>query len=377
MLTQFSSAVATESNVVESKLQKLNEHAVKAWEQSKEHLLEILDLRDARAQLPPRAWIRRDRRDADDDINELLDKTLDTLRLSQLTDYRAEYACIEEQVDVLNREIVELREKRMTADGKRSIKAFLNRTRKSYTEAIKDTRKEIDQLEGEKKKLVEKLQKEYKSMGIELSTDQVRFYLSSVSGRDIMALSAVFDNVRVINRQLEDLMRQNRGDPEAARRYYGIHVVMLQAVVKAHETVLDNIQNRYLKRISRLAERNEKARKETNALLAASPQSQREILEASLRAQNTTDQVLEIYRSHLNSLQDRLEKALKAVRMRYKVASNAYRTISISSALANEMQTTLEDLAALQEMHLPELVPFDNEAIQKKFNEITAALQDN
>jgi hypothetical protein len=189
-----------------------------------------------------------------------------------------------------------------------------------------------------------------------------------------MALSAVFDNVRALNGQLERMLRESPGDPEAARRYYGIHVVLIRAVVAAHEATLANIEDRYLARIDGLAEQNAAVRRQTEALLKKAAPGQRRILEANRRAQDTTDEALALYRRHLESVRDRLETALAAVRGRYEIARNAYETISISSALAAEMQTALEDLAALREMSLPELIPFDSEALAQKFSEITAAL---
>ncbi len=57
------------------------------------------------------------------------------------------------------------------------------------------------------------------------------------------------------------------------------------------------------------------------------------------------------------------------------MANNAYDTITISSALAAEMQTAIKDLTALSGMYMPEIVPFDSAAIEQKFSEITATLE--
>jgi hypothetical protein len=150
---------------------------------------------------------------------------------------------------------------------------------------------------------------------------------------------------------------------------------MIRAVARAHERTLSNIDDSYLPRIAKLTRRNAKVRSETESLLRDANAGERRILEASRQAQDITDSALVIYRQHLEGVRGQVDKALEALRARLKVAQNAYETISISSALASEMQTAIEDLTALRELHLPELIPFDTAAVEQRFREITSALE--
>lgn len=352
----------------------LNAYAAEAWEEARDRIVDILDLQEERRELPASAWLRRDQDDVNDDINALLDDVLDTLELSALTDYRAEYAELGDRIRDARVKLRHLHEAQLGADEKKTLRRFFRLTKDGYAKRIEDLEQDIASMQSEREALVEKLREEYARMGVTLSTEQVRFYLASVSGRDIMALSAVFENVRTLSGRLEALLQATPGDPEAARRYYGIHVVMIKAVVKAHETILTNVRERYLPRIAELAERNAAVRQETAELLESASPSQRRILDASRRAQDTTDAALSVYREHLENVRAQVTRGLEAVRTRYRIARNAYDTISISSALVTEMRAAVEDLAALRDMHLPELVPFDNAAIEQKFDEITATL---
>ena len=355
---------------------ELGEHAAEAWQRSYRRMVEILRLQKQKASLPKRAWIKRDRRDVDDDINALLGDVLEVLHISPLTDLRREYAELGERITRLKTTVRELSEARLTAADRKSVLGFFKLTRKGYTRKIEKTETEIAALEAQQREMVEKLRDEYARMGLPLTTEQVRFYLASVSGRDIIALSAVFDNVRALSEQLESLMLDNQGDPEAVRRYYGIHVVLIRTVVKAHEVTLANIRDRYLARIADLAEHNDAIRSRTEALLEdAMPEGERRILESNLEAQATTDEALAIYREHLETTRARIARALEAVRTRHAVARNAYETISIASALAAEMETAIENLSGLRSLHLPDLVPFNNDAIQQRFTEITESLE--
>jgi hypothetical protein len=354
----------------------LTEHAARAWSQCRERMLAVLELHRESASLPSRSWLRRDRRKAAEDVNALLDEILDVLRVSALSECRADYAELADSIAERREDVRRLRERSITAPERKSVLTFLSLTRDGCLRRINRREREIAFLQEQQDALVEELAAEYKRMGMPLHPDQVRFYLSSVSGKDIMSLSAVFDNVRMLNAQLEKLLAANRGDPEAARRYYGIHLVMIQTVLRAHEVVLANIRDRYLVRLDELSTRNASVREETEALMAGGPTpEQRQILAASLQAQATTDEALSLYRMHLQTMAERIGKAHEALHSRYMIARNAYETISVSSALAAEMQTAIEGIAALRRMHLPELIPFDNEAIQQRFNEITVALE--
>ena len=369
-------ANAAETNkVITLESVPLDEHAAAAWREGRDEMLRIVKLGEEKDLLPKSAWFGRDQSDADEDINALLDEVLEKLQVSGLMETRKEYQSLEEQI-AKNRETVrQLREDRLSAVTEKGTLEFYKKTRDEYTEEINARDKDIAAMEVEKEKLLDTFAKEYDHMGLKLSKDQIRFYLSSVTGQDVMAISSIFHNVRELNGQLQELVRQNPDDPEAARRYYGIHVVMVHAMERAYETTLKNIDNGYLERIDEIEQKNAELREETKALMKQTPELQRGVLESSLRTQQVTADTLVLYREHLTNVRERIEKGLEAVRLRHAVAKNAYDTIHISSVLASEMQTALKDLNTLRDMHLPDLVPIADAVIQQKFNEITSALQ--
>ena len=91
----------------------LSEHAAEAWQRCRNELAEILRLQDERPSLPRSAWFKRNRKDVDEEINALLDDVLEVLRVSGLTDMRAEYAALEQEIEQLRDEIRQLREERV------------------------------------------------------------------------------------------------------------------------------------------------------------------------------------------------------------------------------------------------------------------------
>lgn len=355
--------------------QEEKNYTAEIWKTGKDTLVEVTELEETRTDLPNSKWFSRDRKDLDQDIDKLLDEVLEVLGVSGLTEARDEYIALGERIDARRTEIRELREASLSAPADKSPLEFYKKTRETYREEIEALEKDIASLQVRQDDMVRKLRSEYKEMGLELSEEQVRFYLASVSGEDMMALSSVFHNVRDLNLQLEELVRQSPDDPEAARRYYGIHVALIRSMLRAHEVTLENIDERYLIRIDDLDQQNRTLREETRQLIRFAEPDQKGLLEASLRTQNVTQDALELYREHLKSVRDRIYEGKKSLDRRYEVAQNAYHTIRISSALASEMQAAVKDLNALRAMHLPDMIPLNDEALQRKFSEITRELR--
>jgi hypothetical protein len=191
----------------------------------------------------------------------------------------------------------------------------------------------------------------------------------------MMNLSAVFNNVKGLNQQLEDLVKQSPDDPETARRYYGVHVTLIRTMVYAHQQVLDRIDYLYLPRIDELEAENDDLIKETKDLIRYADPAHLELLHSMAATQQVTRDALILYRNHLQAVRAQVYEGQKALDQRYQVAMNAYRTIRIAATLAAEMQSAVKDLSALRKMHLPALIPLNNDALQQKFSEITRELQ--
>lgn len=348
--------------------------ATRAWEACREKLTRALRIEEEKRNLPRSAWFRRDRNSANKDIDALLDDALEALAVSPMVNLRARHAVLETEIREARGRVSRYSEEKIFAPESTSALNPFSRSRKDYERKIDELRTRIDALQKQKDELVVKLQKEYAAIGVALSREQVRFYLSSVSGEDIVGLSAVFNNVKELDLQLAGLIRQDPGNTDSARRYYGVHVVLIRTVMRAHEAVVDKIEDHYIPRIADLARRNRRAAEETQRLLRDADGSDRGVLEGSARAQEVTGTAIEIYAQHLKDLRERVSAAREELRSRYDVARNAYDTIMVASSLVDDMTSCIKDLGALQEMHLPEMLTIDSDALQVKFDEITAAL---
>jgi hypothetical protein len=340
------------------------------WKDSTRDLQKALELEEEKATLPKSKWIRRDRQDADDDINKILNDVLEILEVTRLTELRGSYLNLGERISSRQREIRELRERSLSAPEDTAPLEFYKKTRDDLLEDIEAREKDISELENQQGDIVSEMRKEFAEIGVDLNDDQVRFYLGTVSGQDILSLSAVFQNVRVLNAQLEQLMKDSPGDTEAARRYYGMHVVLIRAMLQGHEMTLDRIDQGYMERLKELDDENDALRKETRSMLKYAEDSEKPLLAASLRTQGATAEAIRLYRQHLRDVRDNVYEGQKALNRRYDVALNAFHTIRVSAMLVREMESALQDLDALRSMQLPELIPINDAAIQQKFMDI-------
>ena len=365
-------ALATPSRAAESV--PLDEYALEAWDDCRDKLGEVIELEAEKPGLPRRAWVRRDREDVDEDIDSLLDRVLDALELSEMTECRQRYAALDEKIKAAEASLAEYREARVFAPVDGGLNPFA-KTRESYARKIELLTEDVAQYRRDKAELVSALRKAYEQMGIELSSEQVSFYLSSVSGKDIVGLSAVFHNVGQLNGKLEELVAQSPGNTETAKRYYGIHVVLIRTLIRAHETIIRDIEEHYVPKISELRHLNEATARETDQLMEQATDDQKTTLLASRNTQNETAKALNVYGEHLEDVKARLGRSLDALNGRYQVAKNAYDTIRVAASLVSEMQACIRDLTTVRQMHLPDLLPLDNEALQKRFGEITTLLQ--
>lgn len=347
----------------------------KAWAEAQGQISKILDLEEEKRALPEKAIFSKDQGDVDKRISKLLDDVVEALQISGLTESRAAYVELDRRIRKAEQEIIEWEEKKMSAPRKSSRSKPFSKSQAECEEQIGALNKQIEAHRSKQAELISAMQKEYERLGINLSRDQVAFYLSAASGRDIVGLSAIFQNVKDLNAQLEGLMRQGNGGAGAQQRYYGVHVVLVQALVHAHDMVIERIDGRYLPKLAQIAEENRKVQERTRELAgSATDAAHSAALAANQRAQENTAQAIDLYKDHLAGLKQRMQTSREGVHQRYLVSKNTLDTIVVASALITEMESCVQDLMALKGMHLPDMVPFDDGAVREKFAEIGALL---
>jgi hypothetical protein len=340
------------------------------WRELVPKLEETLQIEDDRPQLPDRAWLGRDKLDADADINSLLDASVDILSRSPVQDYRARIEGLRERIAAARADIDQFRRERVTAPTESlvttTVAGFDERIAKREAD-IRGYRTELEQVKAE-------FVGELRSMGIELSNDQVDLLLATVVGDNIIDLGIVFDNVKAITEQLETLVEESGEDLESARRYYGMYVILLRALARMHSDVGAAIETRYIPEINAIAGRAADLSEETRALMQSQP-GRRELLRNNLQAQQLTIEAAGIYRDYLAEQQNEVEQARSALDADIETAWNTYQTVRVSGELVDLVQSSQSLLDGLLDREVPPLRPFQNLEMQRELEKLTRELR--
>lgn len=340
------------------------------WKELVPMLEQGLEIEDGREALPDRAWIGRDQRDADADINALLDASVAILSRSPVQDYRARIEALRGEIAAARADIDRFRRARVAAPEE----SLIATTVAGYDARIAEREAEIQARMSELDQIKAEFVAELRSMGIELSDDQVDLLLATVVGDNLIDLGIVFDNVKAITLQLETLVEESGEDLESARRYYGMYVILLRALARMHRDVAEAIENSYVPEIDAIAERAAQLSEETRALMEAQP-ARAALLRNNLQAQRLTIEAAGVYREYLLEQRAQVEQARAALDADIETAWNTYQTVRVSGELVDLVQSSQRLLDGLLEREVPPLRAFQNAEMQRELEKLTRELR--
>ncbi|NEX15434.1 MAG: hypothetical protein C1943_02055 [Halochromatium sp.] len=340
------------------------------WKALVPKLEETLQLEDDRPQLPDRAWLGRDKQDADTDINALLEASVAILSRSPVQDYRAQIEALRGRISEARAEIDQFRRARIAAP----TESLVATTVSGYDQRIAGREADIRSYQAELEQIKAEFVGELRALGIELSNDQVDLLLATVVGDNIIDLGIVFDNVKAITEQLETLVEDSGEDLESARRYYGMYVVLLRALARMHNDVAMAIEMRYIPEINAIAERAAQLSEETRTLIGSQPERSA-LLRTNLQAQQLTIEAAGVYRDYLAEQRKEVEQAQAALDADIEMAWNTYQTVRVSGELVDLVQSSQSLLDGLLDREVPPLRPFQNLEMQRELEKLTRQLR--
>jgi hypothetical protein len=340
------------------------------WPEVMPKLEETLALQEVQRDLPEQAWFKRDQRSVEKDIDALLDQAVAVLSLSPVRDERARIEALRTKIKQGQEKIADYRQEQVGAPTQSLVK----RTRDDYEDLIAAERQAITEREAALMRIQRDFAAQLRSIGLELSDDQVEFLLATVVGDTMIDLGIVFDNVKIITVELERLVRDSAEDMQSARRYYGLYVVLLRALKQMHLDVEQAIEADYMPRIDAIRERARALSVETQALLAAQPE-RAPVLRANLAAQRMTLDAAKRYRNYLAGQARQVRQARKALDGDIRTAWNTYETVRVSGELVALVQSSQQLLDGLLERQIPPLRPFENLHMKREFERLTDQLR--
>jgi len=348
-------------------IEENTEHLKNIWPDVLDNLDNALSLNTQIDKAPASKWFGADKSSLSKKQFKVFDEIEALLNSPAISKNREHIERLKDEIHQQQKKIAKLKEKRViaTADEKQKLDKKIQKSRDKISAYSHN-------IDLEKTNLRARLQE----MGLQLSNDQIGVLLSRVDSDDIIKMSVVYDVLADITRQLMELTKEFNEDINQARKYYGMHVVLLKFVINMQQSYIHKLENVYLPKIERIKNETLQVNQESKALLKTEKKSaQRRVLRNNVMAQQLTLKVSRLYAQQLQKQKNKVQSALNQAKKDYLVAKNTFDTVKLSAELIRLMKSNQASFNALMNIQIPEIVPFKNIEMQKKFEELSVLLK--
>jgi len=344
-------------------------------------LEETRDLVDQHADLPDRSRLpfTEDKQSNSAAINELLDAAIVILGNSEVSDYRQQIRDANDAINQSHENIADYRRQRVSARWAKDQSQIdrvnpFELSKEAIDEQIENEQNEIEQ---QKKKLVslkKQFAKELSKIGVVVDEEAVESLLSSVSGDDIVSMAVVFENIKNVTAQLQNLTQESGEALDVSKRYYGMYVVMVHVMDRIQKSFVRDVREKHipkLKQFSKQADENIAQARSIIELKGGDPV----LLAANIESNKLTQETAVLYIDYLQRNAALIEAENRRAQKNLATAMNTYNTVKLSSDVASLMKTGRRDFDALMKLQIPPLREFSNDSIRREFERMTVELR--
>lgn len=304
-------------------------------------------------------------------IESYLDAASEALGISSISDQRQIVAELRNKITEARKDLTVYQRKKISAPE--SSYNPLTVTREGYEAKIKATGENIRQFESEIVDEKEKLVSQFQKIGLDLDAEQIDILLESITGDEFIRVSIIFDNAKNFALELESLTEKSGEDLDAAKRYYGVYLMLLKTVDRLQNKFIENVDDQYYPKLATYAEKAQQNILEAERAIQAG--GDRAILENNIASNETTYQAVMLYKQGLAHQKHQMMEANLACRRNIMTAVNTYRTASLSKDVASLLSDSRRAFDTITTLSVPDLKPFENLKIKEAFVEITKGLR--
>ena len=335
---------------------------------------DTVSLMDKHDSLPDSAFFSEDKEDNDQDINDLVDEALKMFHLSNLNVYRDEVHDLEAQIADEKANINEYRRKQIPAPEESMLGMdnipLIRTTVTGYKRKIVDAQAKIEQYRQRITEVKQRFAKALEEIGIKVTDDQLEIWFGSISGDDLINMRVVYDNIKAMAVELQGLTQKSGEDLVAAKRYYGMFVVLYKVVVHMQATFIKKVEGDYIPHMEKYQAEALHNIKQANRGIELKL-GDRGILESNIKTNKLTQKAARLYIKILKSQADKVHVARKKAKGELFVATNTYKTVSLSHSVVSMIKVGLKQFDALVNMQAPDMVKFENKALKEEFMKLT------
>ena len=312
------------------------------------------------------------KKDFEGDIASVLDELEAMLFKGAISSSVDKIEAIRQRRRDLRLRIATLREERYAAPNEslwKTTKSDIDKDIAKAEEEIDIGAKRIELIKG-------KIALRFEAIGIDLSAAQVDQLLTRVDGTDIIGMTVMIQTVAEMTEVLKQLMLENQGSLEFARRYYGTALVLRELVVHAQDAYIARVGSVWVPRLDEIGVKLKDAIADDKKQYKQEKNENRKKVFANNVEQNTKAlQVLAIYRERLKDQQNRVQKARKEAVRDVAAAYSTYKSVSLSSLLIDLVEDSATAFEELLKIQIPEIIPFDDPVLEDKFRELSEELR--
>ena len=354
---------------------KLPEYISDEWDKLTNNLLKALDLKDENETLPESAWFGKDKSSNNKRINKLLDIAVKILMQGKPIDLRKQAAELRAKGADLRAEADKLRNKRITAPEKSSLP--WSSTRSSIDKNLAELEQSIKDNENALRQLDESLAGAMREIGLELTQEQIDVLLSSVTGDDLLQNTVIFANVKKVVEKLADLSKGDNSNLDINRRYTGMYLVLNDLLIYTQSGLVNKIDRDYRPRLEKIITEADAVRRDALSKSRSKNynDAQRSTFKLNAEANEMTIKVARLYIELLKTQRTSINNNLKDLIKNRDVAESTYRTVKSSGDLRNLIHSGLELFDSIHSLSMPELQPFESDAMRREFEEINKRLK--
>ncbi len=342
------------------------------WSDVFGQLNEGLDIIVKTKTAPDSAYFSDDKESLRDDLDLILDKTLVLLEDESINDYRNKIEDLNQLIDESKGNVSTYREEKITAPRSSMVKT----TKENYEKKIADEKLNIITYQTEIEKIKTHFKERLQDIGVDLSEEQIDILLARVDADDIIQMSVIFDVLKKITNQLMELTQESGEDLKQAKKYYGMHVVLLELVNHMQQKYIDKVKAVYIPKIDTIIGDTVKTKNDAKQHISEDSDLKRIAgFKNNITALNLTLKTAKLYRKNLKDQQSQVISAQQIVQKDLKLSQNTYDTVEVSSGLLSVLKESKGSFDALMSLQVPKIVQFKNLQMEKKYKELSKLLK--
>ncbi len=304
-------------------------------------------------------------------VEGYLDVAGEALGISKISDRRQMIIDLREKIAETRRDITVYQRKRISAPD--TTYNPLTVTKSGYDKKIQSAKDDIAQAENEIGQAKEQLVRDLNRIGMKLDPESIDNLLESITGDEFVRVTIIFDNAKSFAAELERLTNESGEDLEAAKKYYGVYLMLLKTVSRLQEKFVENVDNDYYPKLDQFAQQ---ARKNINeAKRAIELGGDETVLQNNIASNQLTYDAAMFYKEGLAHQKHQMMMANLECKKNILTAANTYKTVALSKDVAALMAVSRRAFDAINGLSVPDLRPFKNDKMKDAFSQMTRELR--